>query len=190
MKYIFIFFLLVNSLFVTPLLAKKSVYIGADVLTSINSLSQDDFGNESKSNVNSSAFKVKVGLAYDNGWRFQGYFLSEEYSKALFDTSQRVLNELGIDVIKSFEITPKFAPFIQSGLGYGLMSVSGYSEESIASIGMNIGTGITYKMTKKIELLVGVNLEYRMWEDILFGSAVVQTNQTAMKIHAGMNFHF
>lgn len=177
----------------SQLLAEESnIYIGIDGLTNSNTftLKNTSTGAEADVDVDSNGFKLKVGVEYSSGWRMQGYYLGETYDSPLFDATNDYLNEIGIDFIKGFKVTPEFSPFIQVGLGYGWMNVDGYTEDSISSVSVKIGAGVMYKVTPEIELLAGIDLQRRRWADITIGTTTIETTEQSTKIYAGVNFHF
>jgi len=196
MKKIIIATLLGTSLISTQALAEDSVYIGLDVLSSGNTFTVEARNSANGATAaadvddNSKGFKLKVGIEVSDGWRFQGYYLGETYDTPVFDASNDYLSEIGIDVIKGFEVTPKFSPFVQVGLGYGWMDVDGYTDDAISAVSMKIGAGVMYKVTDNIELLAGIDLQYRKWQDIKINTITFETSEKSTKLYAGLNFHF
>jgi opacity protein-like surface antigen len=180
------------SIFSAQLLAEDSVYVGLDALSSSNTFTvkNDSTGAEADIDDDSKGFKLKLGVEYESGWRLQGYYLNETYDTPVFDDTNDVLNEIGIDFIKGFEVTPKFSPFVQFGMGYGWMNVDGYTDDSITAVSMKIGAGAMYKVTENIELLAGVDLQYRRWQDISIGTTTYEISEKSTKLYAGLNFHF
>lgn len=179
------------SLLSTQVLAKDTnMYVGLDVLKSNNTFTLEANGASVDVDSNSQAFKLKLGWILNNDWRTQIYFLNEKYDDTLFDASNDKLNELGLDFIKGFEITPEFSPFIQAGFGYGWMNVDGYTEDSIAEFNLKAGAGVMYKVIPEFELLAGVDFQYKKWQDIKIGSVTVETSENSTKFYVGANYHF
>lgn len=167
------------------------MYVGLDMLSSGNTFSVDVSGfGSTEVDIDSKAFKLKVGTESNNGWRYQGYYLRETYDQTLFDASNDVLNEVGLDIIKGFEVTPEFSPFIQAGFGFGWMDVVGYTEDSIKEYSLKIGAGVMYKVIPQVELIVGVDLQHRAWQDIQAGTLTQSTTEKSTKLYAGINYHF
>lgn len=169
---------------------KSDLYIGLDVGTSKNTFTLDDGSTSASADLDSKYFKLKFGTVSESGWRLQGYFLSETYDETLFDNTHDRLNELGVDVIKGFAVTPKFSPFIQAGLGYGWMNVDGYSESSIAEFNIKIGAGLMYSINNTFEVLAGVDFQAKAWQDIVVGTTTISTTEKSSKFYIGTNFHF
>ncbi|QOY54908.1 outer membrane beta-barrel protein [Candidatus Sulfurimonas marisnigri] len=184
--------LLGSSLLATQVMAEEpSTYIGLDIASNSNSFTLDVNGFGSADfDDDSSGFKLKFGTVSNNGWRVQGYFQRETYDETLFDNTNDALNEIGFDVIKGFEVTPEFSPFLQVGLGYGWMSVEGYDESSIAELSLKIGGGVMYKIVPSFEIIAGVDFQYRKWQDIQIIGVTVSTTEDTTKLYVGANFHF
>jgi opacity protein-like surface antigen len=189
--------LLVTTFFSTKALAEGSdMYIGIDILKNTHSITADISRHGSNSqDVDSNSFKIKLGTVSENGWRVQGYFEVLTYDKTLFDNTNDGLMELGVDVIKGFEMTPKFTPFIQVGAGFGIMSIDDAVEESISEFSLKAGVGIAYKIVPAFELIAGADLQYRSWQDIVYynpwGSDITRkTSESNTKLYVGGNFHF
>lgn len=184
--------LMATSLLSTQALAEGSgLYVGVDVTQNSNTFTfEASNGGSVDADLDSGGFKLKIGTVSDNGWRFQGYYENTTYDETLFDASHDTLNEIGFDVIKGFEITPEFTPFIQVGLGYGWMEVDGYSEESINEFSLKAGAGLMYKIVPAFELVAGVDFQYRGWQDIESYSTTVSISESTTKLYAGANFHF
>jgi len=172
-------------------------YVGLDVLKDSHSFTADSHKLSSFStNIDSNSFKIKLGATTDNGWRLQGYVEFITYDETLFDASNDELLEFGIEVIKGFQIAPKWSPFIQVGMGSGVMTIEGYDEDSISEFNFKIGIGVAYKIIPAFELIAGADLQYRTWQDISFLSAdfletyTVSIHETNTKLYVGANFHF
>lgn len=191
MKKIVVGTLLGCSLLSTQALASEnSMYVGLDVLKSNNTFTVEANGGSADVDSNSQAFKLKIGSASNNGWRMQGYVLRETYDDTLFDATHDTLTELGLDIIKGFEITPEFSPFVQVGFGYGWMDVDGYTDNSIKEFNLKAGAGVMYKVTPKFELLAGLDFQHKRWQDIKVGSVTVETTENSTKLYVGANYHF
>lgn len=191
MKKIFISAVVTTSILSTYVNADNSLYVGVDMMSSKNRFTLDiNYAGSGSVDVDSSAFKLKVGTTSNDGWRFQGYYLRETFDKTLFDATNDTVNEFGLDIIKGFEITPEFSPFIQAGVGLGVMSVEGYNESSMSEVDIKIGIGVMYKIIPELEVLAGVDLQYKKWQDIQVGTSTVSTTEKSTKLYAGINYHF
>lgn len=191
MKKIIVGALLGGSLISTQALAADtSIYVGIDYLKGSNTFTVKAAGISADTDVDSDNFKFKVGYAGENNWRTQFYYLNETYDKTLFDASNDKFHEIGVDLIKAFEATPEILPFVQVGLGYGWMSVDGYSDSSIAAVSAKIGAGVIYKVLPEFELLAGVDYQYKNWQDIDYGIFTLETSEKSFKYYIGANYHF
>ncbi len=185
--------ILLTSIATTQTLAEESdLYVGLDIVGSSNTFTRK-VGNVSVDADNdSSGFKLKFGTVQNEGWRVQGYYLHETYDKPVFllDNESDVLNEFGLDIIKGFEVTPKFSPFIQAGLGFGSMKVQGYDRSSANEVSFKLGAGLMYKVTPAFELLAGIDFQGRSWSDIIVGPVTLETSESSSKLYLGANLHF
>ena len=197
MKKILLASLALTSILSTQALAEESdMYVGVDILKNTHSITADISGHASSSqDFDSNSFKIKLGTVSENGWRVQGYFEVLTYDKTLFDDTNDGLMELGVDVIKGFDITPKVTPFIQVGAGFGVMSIKEATQDSISEFSLKVGVGIAYKIVPSFELIAGADLQYRAWQEIIYydllGDTVTrQTTESNTKLYIGGNFHF
>lgn len=187
----FVLTMLLATFFTSSLMAEKSgLYAGLDLLSSSNTFTEKTGNVSYERDVSSRGFKIKFGTVSEEGWRFQGYFLHEKYEKPYFDTTNDKLNEIGFDVIKGFEVTPKFSPFIQAGLGFGEMKTQRQDVDSVSEISFKLGAGLIYKITQAFELLFGLDIQGRAWEDIAVGTTTHEFSETSTKLYVGANFHF
>lgn len=169
---------------------KSDLYVGLDVGTSKNTFTVDVGSASADIDVDSKYLKLKFGTVSESGWRLQGYFSSETYDEPLFDNTHDRLNELGVDVIKGFAVTPKFSPFIQAGLGYGWMNVDGYDTSSLKEFNLKVGAGLMYSITDMFEVLAGIDFQAKRWSDISNGTTTATITETSRKFYIGTNFHF
>jgi opacity protein-like surface antigen len=187
--------MLITAGITSSLAAESNLYVGLDLINSSNTFEFTAGSFSEEWDNDSSGFKLKFGSALNDGWRLQGYFLHETYDETIFDDKNDALNEIGLDLIKGFEVTPEFSPFIQAGIGYGWMDVEGLSETSIKEVSVKIGAGVMYKVTPAFELLAGVDFQVRKWQDIElfipnYGTYTVETSEKSTKLYIGANVHF
>ncbi|MBN2815074.1 MAG: outer membrane beta-barrel protein [Campylobacterales bacterium] len=170
---------------------KTSMYVGLDYQMRSNSLTFESSGISVSEKDDSKAFKLKFGTnSSENGWRLQGYLKREIYDIPIFDNTHDTLIEFGFDVIKCFEVTPEFSPFLQVGLGYGFMNVDGYSQDIIKELNFKFGAGMMYKISPAVEFLVGVDYQAKQWQDVEILYYTVSTTEKSTQYYAGVNFHF
>ena len=187
-----------STLMVNHTLANDTsgLYIGVDLFKSSNKMTYKENSTQVDGpDRDSDGFKIKFGTQLDDGWRFQGYFLHEQYNASFIDYADNTLNELGLDLIKGFEVTPEFIPFIQAGFGYGWMDVNGYNEDTIAEINLKLGAGMMYKITPQFEAIIGIDLQGKAWQDyveytFLTTSTTHETSERSVRYYLGANFHF
>jgi hypothetical protein len=167
------------------------IYVGADVIYGFNNISKEYNNDTQHTTDNSIGFDLKVGFLLDSGFRIEGSYMYQNYNDPIFDKSHTGLNELGLDVIKTFDMTPEFYPFIQAGIGYGWMSVNDLSQSYIGNFTIGAGGGMIYRASKKVELLIGLELAARAWQDIDDNTlGTLQTGQVSANLYAGFNILF
>lgn len=170
----------------------KQFYLGLDAFTSSNTFDLKNATTGASADVDddSDGFKLKFGANLDDGWRVQGYFQHEVYDLPIYDNTNDELNEIGVDVIKGFEVTPEFSPFIQAGLGYGWMDIQGYSESTANEVSLKVGAGVMYKVTPMFEAIAGIDFQYRNWTDVTLLNQRIEIDEGSTKFYIGANFHF
>ncbi len=197
--------LLISSLAVvltSSALLASNIYMGLDIIKSGNTFTTDydgvitgtNISGSSDEDIDSSNVKLKLGVATKDGLRFQTYLQKEGYKETFFDATNDTLIEIGIDVIKGFEVTKEFSPFIQAGLGAGVMSIEGASVASISEVSAKVGVGVMYKIVPSFELVAGYDYRVRKWQDIEYRSGssyiTLSTTEKSGQPYFGANFHF
>lgn len=138
--------------------------------------------------------KVKFGAKLPSNIRIQAYFKNEKLEGA----DNRIYG-LGAEFLKIFEVNSKLLPFIKGGAGYDWTDLETepglyLEEETIYGYSLKVGAGAMYQLTDTIELVGGLDLQYRKWQDIdlYYGYRVVtiEQNDTSKKLYVGVNFHF
>lgn len=171
--------------------AMADVYMGVEYGAANNSTSIDwDSGYSYTGDNNYKDVKFKLGSGADGGVKSQFTLSLISYDETVFDDTNKDLMEFGFDIIKEFEVTPSFYPFVKAGLGIGTMDVEGYTEDSIMSVSFNVGAGVSYKVIDHLYLLAGVDYVARKWQDIEYGTTTVSTTDSAFKPYIGVNYQF
>ena len=176
---------------------RTTLYVGVDVLRGDSDFDVTVSGDlVGKTTVNSDldGFRLKFGAKLQNNWRLQGFFKSEDSD--FFDNN---IYGIGIDVIKAFEVTEKFYPFIQAGVSSDwteLDVVPGavFSEDNLSAISLKVGAGAIYQLADNVEILGGIDFQYRQWQDIelydYFTRINVEQDDTADVLYLGLNVSF
>ena len=169
---------------------ESGLYVGLDVFGSGNTFTYEVAGSSTDVDNDSSGFKLKFGAVSNDGWRVQGYWQNETYDRPFYDNKNDVLNEIGVDIIKGFEVTPEFCPFVQIGLGYGWMNVENYNEDTANEVSLKIGGGMMYKFTPAFEGILGIDLQHRAWSDRVVLGIPINISENSSKVYIGANIHF
>ena len=191
MKNLILTLLLGVNLVITNAVADESkFYLGLDVFGSDNTFTEKLGAVSIDVDDDSDGYKLKFGAELSEGWRVQGYYQRETYDLPVYDNTNDVLNEIGADVIKGFEVTPEFSPFLQVGMGFGWMDVKGYADSTANTLSFKLGAGVMYKFTPIFEAIAGVDFQYRDWEDIETILGTIELSETSSRIYLGANIHF
>ena len=175
----------------------QNLYFGLDIFGTSNQFDYEYAGTTKSEDFDSAGFKLIFGalLVYD--MRLQGYLQSEKFNEPLFDDSHDRLTEVGLDLIKAFPVSDTFSPFIQGGIGYGMMDLTAaqYFDSSVEEFNLRIGVGVMYKASDAIELLTGLDLQWRRWSDLDYydtfpNTRTLQTKDTSERFYVGINYLF
>ena len=164
----------------------KKIAVGINLFSGFNEI-------DSNSSVDNDSSSVKLNVAYlfSDDWRVQGYFQHEKYNDSVYTGGENdSLNELGIDVIRSFDTGSKFLPFVQLGLGIGQMDLEGNTQSSATATSIKLGAGIIYKFIPSFEAVAGLDVQYRDWTDIQIGYESYSVDETSSQLYLGANFLF
>ncbi len=177
------------------------LYVGLDVFKGESSaegtIKSSYFGGtvaELDEDFDQDGFRVKLGAELENNWRLQGYFKNEDFD--LFDES---VYGLGFDLIKAFQASDKFHPFIQAGIGYDWTKLPKdssfeFTEDSLGAVNFKLGLGAAYKITNTIEVLGGLDWQYRTWQDIelvgFYEKLTIDQEDTSKSLYLGLNIFF
>lgn len=145
--------------------------------------------------------KFVVGKGTGDNWYTQLYL-----SKVTFDNSacyytnsiiadfcfDDEMMEIGVEVMKKFEVSNNLLPFVKFGFGVGSRDAEGLDESSISSVGLAIGAGLDFKVNESISLLGGIDFGYRKYQDVEYfgGLLTVETSETYQKLYIGANYRF
>ncbi len=182
--------------YVPPVKRSTRWYVGADYAVGKTDIDTDydytdNFVPASESSSHSKtedtdAIKLKVGYKFEENWRIQGYWKSEDV-----ENIDENIYGVGVDVIKGFELTPKLEPFILVGAGYDTLDFkSGEDSDDTYAYSYSAGVGLMYKLTKEIELVGGVDWQYRDWDNVKLDAVDLDVDDTSTKFYMGVNYHF
>lgn len=189
--------LLASSLVASSVFADVFVGVEYGMTSSTTEVEADVNGYRASGEVDNDYkdIKLKVGAGEDGGIKVQAYLSFISYDEYIFDNSNKDYTEIGVELIKEFEVSSNLYPFIKGGVGVGAMEVDGYSEDNILAVSFNFGGGLAFKATENISLIAGVDYVYRKWQDVeyKYGSyalATVSVADDGLKPYIGVNFQF
>ena len=170
--------------------ADTNIYVGVDYAKASNT-NTHEMGSSSIDKSNDfSDLSFKVGAGENGGLKAQLRFDIINYDEGVFDRNNNALVEIGLDVIKEFQVNQSFFPFIKLGIGVGSMDVEGYSESAISEISFNAGVGISYKALEHLYVMGGVDYVGRSWQDISYLNSTISTTSSGTKLYLGVNYAF
>ena len=179
------------------LMAESSFYVGLDFGKADNT---DKHTSEDISLKNENSYsdsKIKLGIQADGTTDFQLTFSKISYDEGVLRGSTgSELYEVGLDIIKEFEVTSSLSPFIKLGVGYGKMDTQSSAYGNVNEFSTNVGIGLSYKLIEHIYVLAGVDYIYRHWNDISINqvppasSITEETRGSAIKPYVGLNYKF
>lgn len=173
------------------LMAETSFYVGLDFGKADNTDKITSEGVTFKNDNSYSDSKIKLGIEADVGTNFQLTFSKIDYKNGVFYGSTGTkLYEVGLDVIKEFELTSSFSPFIKLGVGYGYMDSQLPEYGDVNEFSTNFGVGLSYKVIEHIYALAGVDYIYRHWSNTTGGGFTYETRGSAIKPYIGLNYKF
>jgi opacity protein-like surface antigen len=176
------------------LAASKNIYIGIDILGSTNTktISKDGYTGVINPETDSNAFKFKVGTVLEDGYKTQFYYLQEDYEDAPFDATNDTLSEIGIDFIKEVELSTVLYPYAQVGIGYGWMETdsSDWDGSSMSEFNAKAGVGLMFKVAPELEIVTGVDYQYRKWSDRETVNGTIKTDEQSTRYYIGTNYNF
>ena len=175
-------------------LQANDFYMGADYVQESNSFTYTYRGTDHDRDNDAKGFKIKLGYEYANSWKLQGYFKHLSYDETVYGGSEDSdsLNEIGLDIIKGFAITPEFTPFLQVGLASGWVSLDDnlYTDSTALEINGKVGAGLAYKIIKNVEILGGVDFKYTKWQSVELLGSTLDISETTTQFYAGVNVYF
>ncbi|MDO9208527.1 MAG: hypothetical protein Q7T91_09795 [Sulfuricurvum sp.] len=170
--------------------ADSGLYLGLDYGKATNTHEFTIGSSSAEYDNDYSDLKFKIGGGTDGELKFQGYLSKINYDIGVYDNQNNALYEIGFDIIKEFEVTPSFYPFVKGSFGVGRMDTDFTADGYVSELTFNIGAGLSYKAIDHIYILAGVDYIWRRWSDLTNGSITLETSDTALKPYIGMNYKF
>lgn len=203
--------LLSLGLFTTPVLAeiesqtapeapqtkKSRFYVGVDLFqgdSEFELTSTGDLVGKLEKEFDQDGLRVKLGAELEDNWRVQGYFKREDT-----DAFDNDIYGIGVDVIKSFQVTNRFYPFIQAGVSFDWVELEKspyayYTEDSLNATALKLGIGARFDVTDSVELMAGYDWQYRKWQDIEVYQYpfiyTIEQEDTSKTLYLGFNVNF
>ena len=189
--------LLAGSLLASSAFA--GVYIGFDYGNDNSSLN-DNFvvmnkststvvlSSDTTSTYNFNYSSIKLGYETDGNWKYQ-------VKASQINFGGKTLNEIGFDILKEFEMTRDFFPYVKIGAGYGWRkAATDWDPSPLHESSLEAGLGISYKMLQHISLNLGVDYVYRNWDDAYSNGSVYykteRIDENILRSYIGIEYLF
>lgn len=171
--------------------SETGIYVGVDVGKANNTDKSTVEGTTFKYNNDYKDIKLKLGIEADEATDIQLTYTRITYDNGVFyGSTGTALQEIGIDIIKEFEVTSSFYPFLKLGVGYGKMDSQHAVMGTVNEISSNIGAGLSVKLIDHVSAHVGADYVYRHWSNVSDGSFTYATRGSAIQPYVGVNFKF
>lgn len=209
MKKVFTSLLIIGSL----AMAQESdtggaMYVGLDIgATQVDRSFEVKGGGYSYKNSNDDkAFfgSAKIGFGkFENNrlelgiQRYDSDSTSGNDSETIFNSSSALAVSADY-LITMPSVSPVLMPFIKLGVNVARTDIGfkiktqGVDEkkDTIYALGGTVGAGLTFQITKFIDVLAGYDFTYRKWQDMTSGPITIETNDKIHKLYAGANLRF
>ena len=194
-----------STLLLTNASADTKWYAGVELGSASNTIkAENSSGGNSDFDNDYKDLKFVVGKGTGDNWYTQLYLSKVTFDDGVCYTTNGVtadfcfddeMMEIGVEVMKKFEVSNNLLPFVKFGLGVGSRDAEGLDESSISSVGLAIGAGLDFKVNESISLLGGIDFGYRKYQDIevtssWWNSYTVETSETYQKLYIGANYRF
>jgi hypothetical protein len=174
--------------------AKSGFYAGADLLTGAASYEVKVSGEKETVDFSSVGLKTRFGWAQNEMLRYQVYLQGESYNRGVFADEGDVLGEFGVEAMALFG-HDVWRPYLLGGVGFSWLELDErFTEDVILGELIKVGGGILFEVTPRLELLAGIDLQYRTWQPIEVnygaGAETLETMDLSRKFYVGINVRF
>jgi len=203
-KISFVIVLVLSSSLFAQEVEKSDFYFGLDVFSGKTAYERTHSGFNAASQVDidkdydQDGFRLKFGAVLNDGWRVQGYLQGEDLEN--FDNN---VIGIGVDVIKGFEVTPKFQPFLLGGIGVHTTELEDkngviYDDDYVSAFSLKLGLGAMYQFNETFELVGGFDWQFRSWSDMdaitinngQVEAYTIEQEDISKTVYLGINIHF
>ncbi|OCL84528.1 outer membrane protein [Arcobacter porcinus] len=195
MKKIFLISFL-SSLLISSLYADKKNYIGLQYGLAINQFNIKHDNDKDKFSDKSNVSKLVLGQDLGDLNYLQIYYEQAKYSNnnlELFTKNQKQ-KEFGFEWIKKDIASNDLLPFAKIGVGIASMKLNELlsQKDEIYAFSLTIGAGIDLKTTDNLSFYIGVDYNYKKWENFkdTLNISEFKTTQNNIKPYLGLNLKF
>ncbi|OCL81679.1 hypothetical protein AAW30_01772 [Arcobacter porcinus] len=195
MKKIFLISFL-SSLLISSLYADKKNYIGLQYGLAINQFNIKHDNDKDKFSDKSNVSKLVLGQDLGDLNYLQIYYEQAKYNNnnlELFTKNQKQ-KEFGFEWIKKDIASNDLLPFAKIGVGIASMKLNELlsQKDEIYAFSLTIGAGIDLKTTDNLSFYIGVDYNYKKWENFkdTLNISEFKTTQNNIKPYLGLNLKF
>ncbi|OCL89070.1 outer membrane protein [Arcobacter porcinus] len=194
MKKIFLISFL-SSLLISSLYADKKNYIGLQYGLAINQFNIKHDNDKDKFSDKSNVSKLVLGQDLGDLNYLQIYYEQAKYNNNLeLFTKNQKQKEFGFEWIKKDIASNDLLPFAKIGVGIASMKLNELlsQKDEIYAFSLTIGAGIDLKTTDNLSFYIGVDYNYKKWENFkdTLNISEFKTTQNNIKPYLGLNLKF
>ncbi len=170
--------------------ANADLLVGVEynVMSSMTEEDENTAGATAEADFSYQPFMLKVGFGEAGKSYTSIYYQSTELEYDDFGSSTEPFTEIGVDFVRQFDIGVKSVnPLLEFGVGYGWMDGNYANADSRAAVSFKVGGGLSYYVVPQVELVAGVNYQYRMWQDIDTSYTTISTSDSGVNVFVGVN---
>lgn len=172
--------------------AESNLSVGVDYLNSSNEFTFEMGGDEVKIDDDSDGLRINLGFELSNKKFITLSLQQESYDMGIYDTENNELNSFELGFRKEWAINEYFSPFLRAGANVGMMKIDDnvYDSDYAYAVGGKVGAGISLYATPNIQIIAGVDAQYRYWSQIDTFAEDIDISSTSIIATVGAAYNF
>ena len=151
---------------------------------------------ETTDNTNISTFKIGGRKGGENSSRWEVAFHPNTKALNPFVQGDKKVFAFGINynaTMEDFSPAQNVLPYVRFGATVHIsddkyISRDDDKEYNYSAVGFSIGLGTYYNVTDKLDISVGYDVGYRLWQDLYYGSQTLESSETFSKFYIGASY--